>query len=200
VSTSARSFTAPAHYGQSLVQDLLALGAGGAGGHVYEPTLSSVHRPHLMFTRYARGATAVEAYWSSVPTVGWMHTWIGDPLMRIGEPVAPSKDRDGDGVPDERDNCTQIANVEQRDTDHDGYGNACDADVDNDGLVTSSWGETFPLRARGDVEWIALTVRSGSYDENHDLDGDGRVDGLDLAIAQLALFQPPGPSALRLTP
>jgi uncharacterized protein (TIGR03790 family) len=198
VSTSARSFTHPTEYGQSLVSDLLALGAAGAGGHVYEPTLSTVHRPHLLFERYARGATAAEAYWSSVPTLGWMHTWIGDPLMRLDPaPGTPNGDRDGDAVADAEDNCSRIPNAAQRDTDGDGYGNACDADVNNDGLVTTSWGSIFPLGERGDLEWIALTVRSGVYDENHDLDGDGRVDALDLSLAHLALYQAPGPSGRR---
>jgi len=44
-------------------------------------------------------------------------------------------DFDGDGVYDHIDNCYKKANPFQDDTDGDGYGNVCDADYDNDGLV-----------------------------------------------------------------
>ena len=67
-------------------------------------------------------------------------------------------------------------------------------------VVTTSWGSIFPLGERGDVEWIALTARSGIYDENHDLDGDGRVDAVDISIAQLGLLHSAGPSGQRPEP
>ena len=57
-------------------------------------------------------------------------------------PVSARGD-DGDGIDDDADNCLGLANPEQRDSDEDGYGNACDADVDGDGLVTTSWGQTY---------------------------------------------------------
>ncbi|OQA61748.1 MAG: hypothetical protein BWY40_00462 [bacterium ADurb.Bin270] len=37
-------------------------------------------------------------------------------------------DRDGDGIPDEEDNCIDVANSDQKDSDGDGKGDACDDD------------------------------------------------------------------------
>jgi uncharacterized protein (TIGR03790 family) len=199
VSTNARSFTSPPRYGQSLVADLIALGVAGSTGHVDEPTLPAVARPHILLRRYAQGVRAIEAYYRSIPYLGWMNVYIGDPLMRLDEPTAgpDPADRDGDGVDDRADNCSSIPNPRQRDTDGDGFGNLCDGDVDGDGRITTSWGEVFPRAERGDVEWIALTAKNGPYDPDHDLDGDGAVDARDISIAQLQLFMPPGPGRLQ---
>jgi hypothetical protein len=41
-------------------------------------------------------------------------------------------DRDGDGVPDEDDNCPDTPNPDQEDMDGDGDGDACDDDIDGD--------------------------------------------------------------------
>jgi len=49
-------------------------------------------------------------------------------LTAGGEPVCPgSSDRDGDGVCDEVDNCPDVANPLQEDSDHNGTGDACSA-------------------------------------------------------------------------
>ncbi|MFT5695907.1 MAG: hypothetical protein ACI9QQ_001886 [Myxococcota bacterium] len=197
VSTSARSFTHPPKYGQSLVADLVHLGIAGAAGHVYEPALSGVPRPQIFLPSYAEGARAVEAFYRSVPYLSWMNIYVGDPLMVRAKPLEnPQGDRDQDGIPDINDNCTFVPNVDQRDSNHDGFGNVCDADVDGDGIVTSSWGGVYPLSQRGDVEWIAMSSQNGPHDPNFDLDGDGDVDDDDLSIAHMSLFMPPGPSGI----
>ena len=96
---------------------------------------------------------AVEAFYRSIPYLGWTNVYIGDPLMTIPRASeGRNSDRDNDGVADSVDNCSAIPNPQQRDTNGDGFGNICDPDVDGDGIVTTSWGEIYPLtqsRRRG---------------------------------------------------
>ena len=61
--------------------------------------------------------------------------------------------------------------------------------------MTTSWGEIYPLTQCGDVEWIGLAAQNGQYNPDYDLDGDGKVDELDVSIAWLNLFLAPGPSS-----
>jgi hypothetical protein len=122
-----------------------------------------------------------------------VNVYIGDPLLRVASPAGPDPaDLDGDGVPSRRDNCSAIPNPRQRDTDGDGFGNLCDPDLDNDGTVTTSWGQ----RPLGDLDRIARAIAQRSYQPDYDLDGDQQVDAADLSLAQMWLFLPPGPSGL----
>jgi len=193
VSTDARSFSTGTKYGQSLAADLIRLGAAGVAGHAMEPSLSGVARPYLLLREYALGTKAVEAFYRSLPYLGWTNVYVGDPLMTIASPV-PGRpaDQDGDGVPDARDVCRDVPNPDQRDSDGDGFGNLCDADVDNDGWVTTSWGRA---EKPGDVEQIALSARDFERVPHHDLDGNGKVDVRDVSLAYVLLFQRPGPGA-----
>jgi hypothetical protein len=96
-------------------------------------------------------------------------------------------DSDGDGVADVADNCIQIANADQRDTDDDGYGNICDPDFDNN--------ET--------VDFADLAYLKSAFfgsDPLTDLDGDGKTDFADLAILKSMFFGSPGPSGLAPEP
>ena len=92
-------------------------------------------------------------------------------------------DSDGDGVLDNADNCTAVANANQRDTDGDGFGSACDPDLNNDGVV--EW-----------VDYFYYTVLWQSADANADLDGDGVVTWPDLQIMVDKFFGAPGPSGV----
>ena len=108
---------------------------------------------------------------------------VNSPEGSAAQAANEETDADRDGVPDSRDNCTSVVNPTQRDSDGDGYGDACDADLNNDGIVNSidlaavrtSFGSTSPTRA--------------------DLNGDGVVNALDLALIRRLFATRPGPSA-----
>jgi uncharacterized protein (TIGR03790 family) len=89
VSTSARTFADGAGYGQSLIADLVRLGATGCNGHVAEPFLDAVSRPQYLLPRFAMGYQAAEAFYSSIPYLSWMNVVVGDPLARRAEYAAP---------------------------------------------------------------------------------------------------------------
>jgi hypothetical protein len=64
-------------------------------------------------------------------------------ILKIGNPIITSNilfketDSDQDGIVDIKDNCVQIANADQLDTDNNGRGDSCD-DWDKDGIINSS--------------------------------------------------------------
>ena len=59
--------------------------------------------------------------------------------------ISEVSDRDQDGITDLSDICIEAADPSQRDTDGDGYGDACDPDQDNDGVPNAS--DDCPLAA-----------------------------------------------------
>ncbi|MEM6638261.1 MAG: hypothetical protein AAF610_00020 [Pseudomonadota bacterium] len=92
-------------------------------------------------------------------------------------------DSDGDGVADDQDNCTDVPNAAQRDTNGDGYGNLCDADLNND-CVTN-------ILDLGLFRTVFFTT-----DGDADFNGDGTVNFVDLGILRTLFFQAPGPSGV----
>ena len=113
-------------------------------------------------------------------------------LVRVASPDGASTqaaiketDSDGDTVPDSRDNCVAVPNKEQQDTDGDGYGNACDADLNNDGFVNA-------------LDLSTLRGQFGKRGVAGDLNGDGLVNSLDVSRFSKLFGKAPGPSALHL--
>ncbi|MEO0424756.1 MAG: SBBP repeat-containing protein [Pseudomonadota bacterium] len=104
-------------------------------------------------------------------------------LLRPQYTLALEGDCDGDGVNAFNDNCLFARNPDQRDSNGDGIGNRCDADLDNDCEVSVA-----DLRLLRDALQTA--------DEDADLNGDGIVNNRDLRIARGSLFGPPGPSGV----
>ncbi len=62
-------------------------------------------------------------------------------------PVPVPVDSDGDGVTDTEDNCPDVANPDQADTENDGLGDACDGDIDSDGDGVPDDDDNCPLVA-----------------------------------------------------
>lgn len=91
-------------------------------------------------------------------------------------------DADGDGVTNGRDNCLNVINTNQRDTDADGFGNLCDPDLNNDFIVNFI-----------DISEFASVFLSNN--ENADFNGDGAVNFIDFSIMTGYFLAPPGPGA-----
>jgi hypothetical protein len=106
--------------------------------------------------------------------------------------AAELADLDGDGVPNAQDRCVAVADAGRSDGDGDGIGDACDPDLNGDGIVGTA--DRIALhRALGRREGRAL------FDPRLDFDGDGVVGLPDLAILERAFGAPPGPSGLVCT-
>lgn len=112
--------------------------------------------------------------------------WIG-PALEL-EPA--SIDSDGDGLPDDGDNCILVPNADQLDSDGDGCGNRCDGDFDQSGLV-----DAVDLSA---IIQTGFGSTQGRFDVQvpHDTTTGGLVNVVDLSYAVNVLYgRAPGPSA-----
>ncbi|MCK4445196.1 MAG: TIGR03790 family protein, partial [Thermoplasmata archaeon] len=82
VSTGGRSFTYPTGYGQSLVADLIKDGISGVKGYVYEPYLTAVAHPNILFERYTSGWALGESFFAASEIgTSWMDLILGDPKV-----------------------------------------------------------------------------------------------------------------------
>lgn len=110
---------------------------------------------------------------------GVIDEWISQVDVCVAYP-----DTDADLVRDNVDNCKELTNPDQRDSNGDGYGNACDADLNNDGFTNS----------------LDLALFKQAFfttgDVDADINGDDIVNVLDLGLFKQRFFLPPGPSAL----
>jgi hypothetical protein len=97
-------------------------------------------------------------------------------------------DFDTDLIPDVFDNCLEEANgpgdnTNQDDADLDGFGNICDGDLTNDGIVAGT-------------DFNAFLLLFGGGNLVADFTGDGLVAGTDFNKFLLMFGNPNGPSGL----
>jgi len=98
--------------------------------------------------------------------------------------VVPAQDSDGDGLLDFVDNCSQVFNPDQRDSDGDRFGDRCDPDFNQNGTVDSN-----------DASVLKAKLGSpASAAPGLDLDNSGVIDANDLKILTGMFRKPPGPA------
>jgi uncharacterized protein (TIGR03790 family) len=79
VSTGGRSFRPGTGYGQSLIADWIAEGVTGIKGYVWEPFLTAIAHPDILFERYTAGFNLAESYRMASGHLSWMGVVVGDP-------------------------------------------------------------------------------------------------------------------------
>jgi hypothetical protein len=93
-------------------------------------------------------------------------------------------DSDGDGISDDRDSCTFVANPSQRDEDADGIGTMCDTDLNNDCVVDNT-----------DIFAVLSLINNPNPTPIADFNSDGITNYLDFFILTNYLGLPPGPAS-----
>jgi hypothetical protein len=98
-------------------------------------------------------------------------------------------DADNDGIVDTSDNCRLTANPLQQDANADGFGNICDADINNSGTVTTA---DFGLLRSVLGQAAGFNATSAASDMN----SSGTVTTADFGLLRARLGTAPGPSGL----
>lgn len=111
-----------------------------------------------------------------------------NPRVIISGSASTAPDIDGDGVLDLTDNCLNVSNPNQIDSDADGIGNVCDMDFNNDCLT--NFLDYFTL-----IDAFGSVAGSGNYQAQLDINSDGLINFLDISAYAPFHLQPPGPSA-----
>jgi len=114
---------------------------------------------------------------------------VGLPLAAMAGPLPNGVDTDGDGVEDQFDNCSAKVNAGQGDKDHDGCGDGCDGDFDQNG---GAGGSDFSIFKAA----FGSTTGQPAYNASTDLDCDGGVGGADFSLFKSLFGSTAGPSGI----
>ena len=170
----------------NLVGIAVALDEGGNFVDVQYGPLSIVGNYHLTTSSDAIDAGANSSIAELADDIDGEARGLADPFDIGADEVVLvlTPDTDGDGVVDTQDNCTLVANADQRDTDADNFGNMCDADLNNSG---------------GNVDLTDFSLfrtAFGTAGPDADFDGSGIVDLSDFSIFRNLFGSAAGPSGL----
>ena len=163
---------------------------------VYDPAASAMHDLNDLITASGWELTQAWAVNEKGQITGDGVYTYDDPdlgTVSVARAYLLTPDSDGDGVGDAAvgdptsggdpaDNCKLVSNADQRDTNGDGFGNVCDADLNNDGIVNT-------------LDFGLFRKAYGSTGPNLDADfnGDGIVNTLDFGLFRKMYGAPPGP-------
>ena len=114
---------------------------------------------------------------------------LGVPFSATAGPTPGGADADGDGVENAFDNCSTKSNSSQKDLDHDGCGDTCDADFDQNG--------TCGLTDFGILK-SAFTKSVGQvgYNAAADMDCNGAIGLTDFGLFKSEFSTTAGPSGI----
>ena len=114
---------------------------------------------------------------------------VGLPLAAMAGPTPGGADGDGDGVENAFDNCSTKSNSSQKDIDHDGCGDTCDGDFDQNGSAG--------LTDFGILK-VAFTKSTGQvgYNAAADMDCNGVVGLTDFGLFKSEFTTTAGPSGI----
>jgi len=171
-----------------------------SGGDLRTPAGLAVDSDHSLLVSDGGLAAAGDGTVLRVDQISGLQSFVAtagaleDPTGVGVTAPAPSAyvDQDQDGAADDADNCINVPNADQRDTDNDGFGNACDPDYDNNGAVGASdilaLGRAFGAKASDPAP--------NRYDPDLDKDGDGVIGTPEVLLAGPCFSKLPGQSGL----
>jgi hypothetical protein len=117
---------------------------------------------------------------------------VGLPLAAMAGPTPGGPDSETptpDGVEDAFDNCTTRSNADQKDVDHDGCGDRCDGDYDQNG--TAGITDFGIIKAA-----FGATTGQPAYNASADMDCNGAIGITDFGLFKAEFGTTAGPSGV----